>query len=55
VHRAVEAHHGFIIVDAAIVDDIDGAQGTKFTVILPRLGASGKKGVAKATPEGERR
>jgi two-component system sensor histidine kinase PilS (NtrC family) len=55
VHRAVEAHHGFIIVDAAIVDDIDGPQGTKFTVILPKLGAEGKKEVSRATVAGERR
>ena len=33
VHRAVEAHHGFILVDKA-----SGGKGTKFTVILPRLG-----------------
>ncbi|HLA14610.1 MAG TPA: ATP-binding protein, partial [Gemmatimonadaceae bacterium] len=37
-HRAVEAHHGFIIVDPAE----NGTPGTKFTVILPKLG-SGKK------------
>jgi len=33
VHRAVEAHHGFILVDRA-----GRAGGTKFTVILPKLG-----------------
>ena len=37
-HRAVEAHHGFIIVDRAE----NGTKGTRFTVILPKLG-SGKK------------
>jgi signal transduction histidine kinase len=37
-HRAVEAHHGFIVVDAPS----NGARGTKFTMILPKLG-SGKK------------
>jgi two-component system sensor histidine kinase PilS (NtrC family) len=41
VHRAVEAHHGFILVDK------DGPRsGTRFTVILPRLGAEG----ARKTP-----
>jgi len=37
-HRAVEAHHGFIIVDGAE----NGEEGTTFTVILPKLGAGGK-------------
>jgi signal transduction histidine kinase len=49
VHRAVEAHHGFIIVDA-----VDGAKGTKFTVILPKLGAERKRRAPKSTPESER-
>jgi len=41
VHRAVEAHHGFILVDS------DGKRsGTRFTVILPRLGSDG----ARKTP-----
>jgi signal transduction histidine kinase len=40
VHRAVEAHHGFILVDSE-------GKGTKFTVILPKLGAEG----AKRTPK----
>jgi signal transduction histidine kinase len=31
VHRAVEAHHGFILVDSE-------GQGTTFKVILPKLG-----------------
>lgn len=38
VHRAVEAHHGFIVVSGA-----GGAEGTKFTVLLPKLGAEGSK------------
>ena len=43
VHRAVEAHHGFILVDS------QGANGgTRFTVILPKLGTDG----AKRTPKG---
>ena len=33
VHRAVEAHHGFILVDTNVT-----GSGTKFTVILPKLG-----------------
>jgi signal transduction histidine kinase len=37
VHRAVEAHHGFVIVDSAKTG------GTVFTVILPRLGSDGIK------------
>ena len=42
VHRAVEAHHGFILVDGA------GPQGgTKFTVILPKLGGEGSKKTPK--------
>jgi two-component system sensor histidine kinase PilS (NtrC family) len=35
VHRAVEAHHGFILVDRA-----GSSGGTKFTVILPKLGSA---------------
>lgn len=38
VHRAVEAHHGFILVDTP-----DQQGGTRFTVILPRLGSDGAK------------
>ena len=49
--RAVEAHHGFIVVDAAA----DGAAGTSFAMILPKLGADRKKGIPKASAEGERR
>jgi signal transduction histidine kinase len=44
VHRAVEAHHGFILVDSA------GPQGgTKFTVVLPKLGRDGSRKTPKAT------
>jgi signal transduction histidine kinase len=43
VHRAVEAHHGFILVGR------DGRdEGTKFTVILPRLGSEGAKKTPRA-------
>ncbi len=38
VHRAVEAHHGFILVDTP-----DQQSGTRFTVILPKLGSDGAK------------
>ena len=41
VHRAVEAHHGFILVDSA-------EKGTKFTVILPRLNNDGSRRTPKA-------
>jgi signal transduction histidine kinase len=43
VHRAVEAHHGFVLVDRA-----GPSGGTKFTVILPKLGGEGSK---KKTPK----
>jgi two-component system sensor histidine kinase PilS (NtrC family) len=46
VHRAVEAHHGFILVDTP-----DQKGGTRFTVILPKLGSD----VAKSTPRRTRR
>jgi signal transduction histidine kinase len=36
VHRAVEAHHGFILFDSQ-------AKGTKFTVILPKLGDGSRR------------
>ena len=49
-HRAVEAHHGFIIVDGAE----DGEVGTTFTVILPKLGAGGKGRTPRPIPESER-
>ena len=38
VHRAVEAHHGYILVDSA-----GSGGGTKITVILPRLAGGGPK------------
>jgi len=44
VHRAVEAHHGFILVDSA-----GSSGGTKFTVILPKLGADGSRKTPRAT------
>jgi signal transduction histidine kinase len=38
VHRAVEAHHGFVLVDS------NGSKsGTTFTVIVPKLGGDGKR------------
>ncbi|HEV7389831.1 MAG TPA: ATP-binding protein [Gemmatimonadaceae bacterium] len=43
VHRAVEAHHGFILVDGN-----GKASGTKFTVILPKLGHDGIRKTPKA-------
>jgi signal transduction histidine kinase len=42
VHRAVEAHHGFVLVDSRRAEG-----GTSFTVLLPKLGADGKR-----TPRG---
>jgi signal transduction histidine kinase len=45
VHRAVEAHHGFILVDTP------DQQGTRFTVILPKLGSDGAKRSSKRTPK----
>src|SRR4051812_10070305 len=45
VHRAVEAHHGFILVDGN-----GKASGTKFTVILPKLGPDGVRKTPRATP-----
>lgn len=47
VHRAVEAHHGFILVDGGN----GSGSGTRFTMILPRLGADG----ARKTPRGAAR
>jgi signal transduction histidine kinase len=43
VHRAVEAHHGFVLVD----NDVPNG-GTRFTVILPRLGTDGAKRTPRA-------
>ncbi len=44
VHRAVEAHHGFILVDSERQKG-----GTRFTVILPKLGSDGAKRTPKAS------
>jgi len=38
VHRAVEAHHGFVLVDSEVANG-----GTRFTMIVPRLGTDGKR------------
>ena len=38
VHRAVEAHHGFILVDVP-----EQHSGTRFTMILPKLGTNDAK------------
>jgi signal transduction histidine kinase len=48
VHRAVEAHHGFILVDSA-----GSSGGTKFTVILPKLGGDGSRKPPRATARSE--
>ena len=48
VHRAVEAHHGFILVDG----NGTGA-GTRFTVILPRLGADGARKTPRSAARAE--
>jgi signal transduction histidine kinase len=48
VHRAVEAHHGFIVVDS---DAKRG--GTRFTVILPKLGSEGARKTPRVTAKGE--
>ncbi len=47
VHRAVEAHHGFILVDTPD----DQKAGTRFTVILPKLGSDGAKRTPGRTPK----
>jgi signal transduction histidine kinase len=44
VHRAVEAHHGFILVGRDGKDE-----GTRFTVILPRLGGDGGNKTPRAS------
>jgi len=43
VHRAVEAHHGFILVDRH-----GKRAGTRFTVFLPRLGSEGTRKTPRA-------
>jgi two-component system sensor histidine kinase PilS (NtrC family) len=48
VHRAVEAHHGFILVDGA-----GPAGGTKVSVILPKLGGDAPKKTPRSTPKRE--
>lgn len=48
VYRAVEAHHGFILVDG------DGKPpGTKFTVFLPKLGSDGARKTPRALPKSQ--
>ena len=49
VHRAVEAHHGFILVDGN-----GSGTGTKFTMILPRLGPDGTRKTPRATAKSAR-
>jgi signal transduction histidine kinase len=44
----VEAHHGFILVDSH-----GKRAGTRFTVILPRLGSEGARKTPKAVAKGE--
>jgi signal transduction histidine kinase len=44
VHRAVEAHHGFVLVDAD-----SHAAGSRFTMILPKLGGESGKRTPKAS------
>ena len=44
VHRAVEAHHGFVLTGRA-----GPSGGTKFTVVLPKLGGEAPKKTPKAT------
>lgn len=46
VHRAVEAHHGFILVDSPGENG-----GTRFTVILPKLRSDVAKGTPKSSPK----
>ena len=48
VHRAVEAHHGYILVDSA-----GPGGGTKISVILPRLAGGGAKKTPRATARTE--
>ena len=47
VHRAVEAHHGFILVDG------EAKGGTKFTVILPKIVSEGAKRTPRARSKRE--
>jgi signal transduction histidine kinase len=48
VHRAVEAHHGFVLVDSQ-----DNNGGSRFTMILPKLGSEGSKRTPKALSKRE--
>jgi len=49
VHRAVEAHHGFILVDRH-----GKRPGTRFTVFLPRLGSEGTRKTPRAVAKSEK-
>jgi len=49
VHRAVEAHHGFILVDRH-----GKRAGTRFTVFLPRLGSEGARKTPRAVAKSEK-
>jgi signal transduction histidine kinase len=49
VHRAVEAHHGFILVDSR-----GKRAGTRFTVFLPRLGSEGTRKTPRAVAKSEK-
>ena len=49
VHRAVEAHHGFILVDRH-----GKRAGTRFTVFLPRLGSEGTRKTPRAVAKSEK-
>ena len=48
VHRAIEAHRGYVLVDSA------PTKGTRFTVVLPRAAhtGAGTQAVAAAVPSG---
>ena len=48
VHRAVEAHHGFVLVDSQ-----DNNGGSRFTMVLPKLGIDGSKRTPKALSKHE--
>jgi two-component system sensor histidine kinase PilS (NtrC family) len=48
VHRAVEAHHGFVLVDSPHQDG-----GSRFTMILPKLGSDGTKRTPKVLSKHE--
>jgi signal transduction histidine kinase len=43
VHRAVEAHHGFVLVDNEVPNG-----GTRFTVILPKLAGDASRRTPRA-------